>query len=235
MRIAELLELFARVLEDSDNEALVLAEKDEKCLEITAKALVEAADILKTAAKEVDEIEPVETALTPESLEDVANIAEAFDASGDEKLMKMASVLDELLQTIAAPDVNYKKQAEHQLSVLREKLLAAQISPEKVAAVTEEYRKEVEKEPALKTYRILEAPLQTRYCPDHPGVTIYRVDDTTYKCPLDEKSYDFNNGYELENGSKVQGGSVQGQRTFDNYNSLQESVFTTRQQRLGEN
>lgn len=108
MRTAQLLNAMATWLENPNNEALRLAEDDEDCMKVVAESCVLAAALLKTAAQEVDALEPPEPSkITPESIEDLANLASALDASGDPELTKQASVLDELLLSIAAPPNAY--------------------------------------------------------------------------------------------------------------------------------
>ena len=103
MRIAEMLVAIANWLENPENEAILIAEYDDNCLKVVAESCVEAAALLKKAAEEVELIEPpVPSNITPESLEELAAIAEAFDSSGDPGLKKQASVIDELLLTIAS-------------------------------------------------------------------------------------------------------------------------------------
>lgn len=53
-----------------------------------------------------------------------------------------------------------------------------------------------------------EGNLSTRYCPDHRGVQVFRIDDNVYQCPMDGKKYDYVNGYTNYKGQKVPGGSV---------------------------
>src|SRR5277367_4980044 len=104
MRTAELLNAMAAWLASPNNEAMLLAEADEKCMQVVAESCILAAELLKKAADEVDVLEPPSDSLiTSESIEETAALAAAFDASGDPQLKKMASVLDELLLTIAAP------------------------------------------------------------------------------------------------------------------------------------
>jgi len=78
----------------------------------------------------------------------------------------------------------------------------------------------------------LEAPLSTRYCPDHPGVQIARVGEHLWQCELDKKSYNFETGFELNNGSKVPGGDV-AQQT-QGLNLPYHAIFDTREGRLGQ-
>ena len=115
MRISEMLHAIASWLESPNNEALLLAEYDENCMKVVSESCVLAAALIKNAAEEVDHIEPPsESKITPESIQEIAALAAAFDASGDPGLKKQASVLDELLLSIAAPpgELTNKKAAE---------------------------------------------------------------------------------------------------------------------------
>ncbi len=100
MKLSELIKAYATVLENPDNEAILLSEDDDQSMSIVAEALVKAAAILNKAAEQLEEIEPpTESLLTPESLEEMAAVAQAFDESGDEMLRRQASVIDEILLT----------------------------------------------------------------------------------------------------------------------------------------
>ena len=77
----------------------------------------------------------------------------------------------------------------------------------------------------IKEYRPLEASLMTRFCPDHPGVMMNRVEDRVFQCSLDQKTYDFENGYTTLKGNKVPGSSVNNNH-FDNN---QQVSFSTRE------
>src|ERR1041385_1464544 len=102
MRIAEMLQAIASWLESPNNEALLLSEYHEESMNIVANNCILAAALLKNAAEQVSEIEPpVESNITNDSIENTAALAAALDASGDPELMKQASVLDELLLSIA--------------------------------------------------------------------------------------------------------------------------------------
>jgi hypothetical protein len=83
-----------------------------------------------------------------------------------------------------------------------------------------------------KQYTIMEAPLSTRYCPDHPGVPLMRVGDHQAQCELDKKIYNYETGYTLNNGSKVPGGDVSQQTAVLDIPYY--SIFTTREDRLNQ-
>lgn len=236
MRTAELLNAMAAWLESPNNEAMLLAEGDAKCLQVVAESCVLAAELLKKAADEVDVLEPpTESVLTPESIEETAALAAALDQSGDPQLQKMASVLDELLLTVAAPPgaVAEKRAAENQrLEELRKKY-------QKPREMIREYHKlgdvekAIEKSNFTKNYRILEAPLSSRTCPDHPGAQMGRVGEHVFQCELDKKTYNYETGYTLDNGEKVPGGDV-AQQTMGLEIPFH-AIFDTREGRLGYN
>lgn len=234
MRISEMLKAIASWLESPDNEAILLAEYDDKCLKVVAESCVEAASALKKAADTVDSIEPQEESkITPESIEQLANLASALDSSNDPNLKKQASVLDELLLTIAAPpDSISKKKAsdDYRLEELKKKYEQPRkdmIESNKIA----DSEKAIDKSNMTKEYKINNSFLNTRYCPDHAGVQVARVGEHMVQCPLDKKIYSYEEGYTLENGTKVPGGSValQGQ----NMNMPSHAIFDSRESRLG--
>jgi len=236
MRISELLTAMASWLESPDNEAVLLAEYDENCLQLVAEHCVLAAALLKKAAEEVEHIEPpVESVITPDSIDGLANLASALDSSNDPELKKQASVIDELLLTIAAPpnSLSDKKAAnEKRLDELRKKYQDPYKELEDTNKIADSL-KAVEKSDMVKQYKILEAPLSTRYCPDHPGAQIARIGEHLWQCDLDKKTYDFENGFTLNNGEKVPGGDVANQT--QGLNVPYHSIFDTREGRMGYN
>lgn len=225
MRISEMLNAIASWLEDPNNEAMLLAEYHDESLAVVAESCVEAANILKNAALEIESIEPEENnSLTPEGIESVAALASELDKTGDEELIKQANVLDALLLTIAAPKKTLedatKKYTEPREEIAKKEKLADAV-------------KDIDKSNMTKTYRIMESPLSSRYCPDHPGTPIARVGDNVWQCDLDKKTYNFEQGFTLENGSKVPGGSVANQG--DIYEEPPAVMFSTREERIQAN
>lgn len=236
MRIAEMLQAIASWLESPSNEALLLSEYHEESMKVVAESCVLAAALLKNAADQVSEMEPPpESNITPDALDELANLAAAFDASGDPGLKKQASVLDELLLSIAAPPNAYAERKDLQdqrLVELKKKYENPSKELHDVNKIADS-EKAIEKSQMTKEYKILEAPLSTRYCPDHPGVQISRVGEHMWQCELDKKSYNYETGFELNNGSKVPGGDV-AQQT-QGLNIPYHAIFDTREGRLGYN
>lgn len=236
MRISEMLKAIASWLESPNNEALLLAEYNDECSKIVAENCVLAAALLKNAAEQVDTIEPEEESkITPESLQGLADIATAFDASGDENLKKQASVIDELLLTIAAPPNAYaarKDLQDNRIEELKKKYQQPREDLYKTNRIAET-EKGIDKSKMTKHFNVLEAPLSTRYCPDHPGVQIARVGEHMWQCEMDKKSYNFETGFELNNGDKVPGGDVSQQTQGLDVPS--HAIFDTREGRLNTN
>lgn len=50
--------------------------------------------------------------------------------------------------------------------------------------------------------------LHSRYCPDHEGVSLYRLADSVFQCPLDRAVYDYGKGFKTQDGEEHNGGSV---------------------------
>jgi hypothetical protein len=236
MRIAEMLTAIASWLESPNNEALLLAEYNDDCAKVVAENCVLAAALLKNAAEQVDTIEPPsESKITPEAIEEIANLATALDQSGDPALQKQASVLDELLLTIAAPPnalAERKDLLDSRTDELKKKYHEPREELRKTHKISE-VEKAIDKSQMTKHYKILEAPLSTRYCPDHPGVQIARIGEHMWQCELDKKSYNFETGFELVTGDKVPGGDVSQQT--QGLNVPFHAIFDTREGRLGSN
>ena len=234
MRISEMLNAIASWLESPDNEAILLAEYDDDCLQIVANSCVQAAALLKITAETVEGIEPPEESkITPEAIDDLAALATAFDDSGDPGLKKQASVIDELLLTIAAPSdaiVQRKDLMDQRITELKKKYE----QPTKDLAETNKIadsEKLIEQSNMTKQIDIQQSPLSTRYCPEHAGVQIARVGEHVWQCELDKKIYDFETGFTLNNGTKVPGGDVANQTQTQNIPFY--ALFDTRQDRMG--
>lgn len=236
MRISEMLISIANWLENPNNEAILLSEYDDNCLKIVSNSCIEAAQLLKTAAEKVEEVEPpAPSNLTPESIEELASIATAFDASNDPNLKKQASVIDELLLSIAAPEDAIKKQKSY-LDQRIEDLKYKYNHPRESLAEdmkSEATVKAIEDSDMIKEYRVMQAPLNTRYDPDHAGVLLNRIGDGIWQSEMTKKIYDFKEGFKLNNGMIVPGSSVSEQTQVDPREF--HSVFDTREERLGEN
>ena len=48
----------------------------------------------------------------------------------------------------------------------------------------------------------------SRYCPEHPGVSLYRIADSVFQCPLDRVIYDYEKGFTTQDGKEHNGGNV---------------------------
>jgi hypothetical protein len=67
-------------------------------------------------------------------------------------------------------------------------------------------------EPDVSSYQFTNSPtLSTRSCPDHRGVSMIPESPGRYRCPLDNKTYDFNTGFTDAAGVKYRGGDVANQ------------------------
>lgn len=150
-------------------------------------------------------------------LASVADLATQLDASEDPELQKQASVLDELLMTLAAPKdakEKFELAQEAEINRLREKYRAQDrervYQGPKKALDEKIHASEAIKaiKDSIKEYRPLETMLSTRTCPDHPGAQMARVGEATFQCSMDKRLYDFRTGYTSLKGNKIPGGDV---------------------------
>ena len=171
------------------------------------------------------------------SIIDIANLATALDQSGDDKLSKVASVLDEILLTIGSPkgsNYTFKAAEEAELDKLRTKYRKP--SPSYFEIGNEDKEKKVADvnkaiDERVKTYKPLEHGLSSRYCPNHNGVSLVRVGDNVFQCPLGKEIFNFDAGFTLDDGTKVPATSVAGQTDFAN-SAPEHVTFSTREDKL---
>jgi hypothetical protein len=74
-----------------------------------------------------------------------------------------------------------------------------------------------------------QSSLSTRYCPDHVGVQTLRIGERMYQCPIDGRTYDYEEGYTNYNGQRVPGGSIAAQTPMTSSYALPQRLFDSRQ------
>jgi len=232
MRVSEILTSIASWLENPNNEVFLLSEYNDDCLSAVAAGLSEAATALRKTAEMTDELEPEkEPRITSESIEEIAALASEFDSSGDPFLKKQASVLDELLLTIAAPAGAFeslKMAQESRIDTLKKKYNQPKIEIDEINKAAD-IKKAIDASGMTKKYRVLEHGLNSRYCPDHAGSMLARKGESNWQCLLDGKVFNFELGYKKENGDEVPGGSVDLQTSSDHNDSY--PLFDNREAR----
>lgn len=87
---------------------------------------------------------------------------------------------------------------------------------ERIAANTDNFwSKPKYKKPEVAPWRESLGPLgealSSRHSPDLPGVSLIRVSDGVFKDPVTNKTYDFNRGFVLSDGTEYVGGTVSAQ------------------------
>jgi hypothetical protein len=237
LKLQRSLQKLAESLVNEENQLIKDAEEiSTSALEITASALVQASNILAQAAAQVEHNAyaglNIYNVLDQDSLNEIATIAAEFDRSGDPELEKQASVLDQILMTLAAPQdaiENSKKAFDAEIDRIKKNKANAAISKNSVdaKAVSKAFKEQI------KDYRPLEAPLNTRTCPDHPGAQIIRIDDQTYQCSLDKKIYNYKDGFTTMKGNKIPGSDVARQTDLMNDTINTSITFSTRDEKMG--
>ena len=246
--LIEKLKELGSMLSDPDGDIMRSAEGslDNEDLGQFAHALLGAAsgigaalELVSNKGKEV--IDTDGESISEESIDELGALAQALDDTDDEILKKQASAIDELLMTIGAnPKVKgaFKKAEDEEIQRLRAKYrddagereykdVKAQLDKENNAA---EAIKAVEQR--IKRYRPLEAPLSTRYSPDMPGVSLARIADSVYQCPVTKKIYDYRSGYTTVKGNKIPGSEVSNQTQHMGELAQEHMNFSTREDTL---
>ena len=209
----DMLKSLATWLEDPDNEVFSLLEDDGDSLHVVAEASVLAAALLKKAALDIQIVSGIEDTNKYESditdaLSNLQTLANELDSSKDPELMKKASVIDEILLTMASSVEEqraFKKNMESKIADIKRK--ADETKKEK----SEEGKKKASIDDTDgKEYRPLQTALSTRSFPGAPGDMMARLrDDVWYNINTGEQ-VDYKEGYMLD-GKKVPGTSVDNQ------------------------
>lgn len=132
----------------------------------------------------------------------LARVANELDKTG---ARKEADMIDEFLSKHAKKDLEtdqnkgYDSKHNHSLLVREPKK-----KQERANEGGEEHSVHNYKQTNTKS-------LSTRYCPDHIGVTLARVGDCSYQCPLDGQVYNWEIGWKDQDGVQHPGGSVAAQ------------------------
>lgn len=225
----------------SDHPALLAAEEtgDDLVLKVVASALAEADVAIQGALSNLDALaEKSASFLTEEDIDDLAELLASYEESEDPSLKKKADVLEQLLINFAQKgELEKSKRAQQdELDRLREKYkhVGYELAYEKKDEGEEKMKADAGNaiKEQLERKRPLEAPLNTRYCPDHNGTGVIRIGEGVYQCPLDKKLYNYQEGYTTTRGDQVPGGTVSRQTQNLGQRRLEQTNFSTREGKL---
>jgi cell fate (sporulation/competence/biofilm development) regulator YmcA (YheA/YmcA/DUF963 family) len=174
---------------------------------------------------------------TGDIFEDIVATANDFDSSDDPRLQKAADLLDNILQLKTS--IFRSASSEDEINKLRSEYSDKTREHNYGSIASEQYDKNNAAEQTakafkdqVKQYRVLEAPLSTRYDPDHPGVGLIRISDNVYQSSLTGKVYDYYSGYTTNKGNKIPGSSVDRQIPDWSNDTPSGFMFDTREGRL---
>jgi hypothetical protein len=219
-----------------------LMQEAEKCL--SDDNLINFSSSLMSAAQNLNAcleiVKKFGDSINEEDVDELGTLAQALDDTNDPILQKQAALIDELLITVNSdPKAQgaFKKAEDEEVQRLRAKYRETRGDRE-YKDVKSQHDKENQVNEAIKAvehkikaYRPLEAPLSTRYSPDMPGVSLVRIGDSVYQCPVTKKIYDFRAGYTTMKGNKIPGSEVSNQT--QHLGQAQEHMnFSTREEAL---
>ncbi len=232
--ISRSLKKLAEDLQAKSDEVLERAEENPELFQAVAVSVADAVLGLEKAAEIISEHEPQFSA---EELDGLVTLASALDKQDDPELRKQADVLDEILYTVGGKEkfAQEKARGEDEIARLRAKYReeATDTLYSKVGDEQARQRRSGDMAAAVKEqvkeFRTMSHALSTRYCPDHPGVSISRIADRVYQCSLDHKVYNFETGYTTAKGNKVPGGGVDMQTPDWGHRDRGHVMFSTRE------
>jgi hypothetical protein len=180
------------------------------------------------AAKPASPAAPAQPGTPQQGAEDLVNLANRLDALGAHA---MADVLDMAVSELRK---EAGRMSADRLVPLADRLDRAgchdlaDIMDRALRIVRSFDRKEPAEQPAVKPGHL--TPLSTRCCPDHRGAQMARVGDSVFQCPVDRRTYNFEEGYTDYQGQRVPGGSVAGQTPASaDYGGIPHRIFDTRE------
>lgn len=167
----------------------------------------------------------------------LADIADRLDIMGAHK---QASMVDAFLSKYAdeaeaeysvIPDeMDWKEEADTEQSKrydaeYHHSLQVREPKTEKERVDREGY----DSKPNVHTYQTKKEAASTRHCPEHIGVQMGRVGESTYQCPLDGKTYNWEVGYTDYDGKHHEGGSVAAQTPDSSGYEIPHRIFDSRE------
>ncbi len=150
----------------------------------------------------------------------LAELADKLDENG---AVKEANVVDGLLKKFAA-EWKWEKRddSKYDAKANNEKTHLPPTKPQK--APRKHHKEEYE--------QTGEKMLSQRHCVDHIGVMLHRVGENSYRCPLDGKVYNWEEGFTDVNGNKHPGGSVSEQTEVASNVPTPHRLFDPREETL---
>ncbi len=216
-----LLDLANSLDSDSDENVVmnVALDAGPEVFKKVAGGLIKAAEELRKVVAELDGSAESkdEMEISPESFEELAATAAAYDyastfSKDGEWFAKEAAEIDELLYSYASLQEQKNSIKDKYVKKIDELRKRTHENPYDVLKAqkdlfdADDMAKRVNEQ--VKDYRIMEHPLSNRYCPDHTGVPVKRLEDGIVQCTLDNKTYNYNEGFTTMKGEKVPGGDV---------------------------
>jgi len=216
----DLLKSTAAWLESPNNEVFGLLEFDENSLAIAARASIIAAEVIKKAAIDIQLVSGVKDTNKYskdmiDAMSDLAALANEFDISGDDNLVKKAGVLDEILVTMASgveAQKEFQNKFDKKIAEIKEKSKRIKEDEKAKSGVklTATESKGDQKKNDRRECRPLEESLSTRYCRKCTGL-LARLREDLWYCVDCSQQVNFKEGYTTAKGNKVPGSSVENQ------------------------
>lgn len=173
-------------------------------------------ELSESLGKHVNQQEGVVAENANDIFDKLSNTADKLDEIGS---IKEADMIDDFIQKYAEDEQDklYDSKYHHSLQIREPKKDQERVD------------REGRKDHHVHTYQHTGATsLNTRYCPDHVGVSLGRVSENTYQCPLDGQVYNWETGWTDYDGNEHPGGSIAAQTPDSTGYAIPHRVFDHR-------
>lgn len=158
--------------------------------------------------------------------EKLAGIADRLDKLGAKK---EADMVDSFIEKHAT-DVDWKDEADTESSKRYDSKYHHSLQVREPKKDQERVDREGRKTHHNHRQQHVEAhSLNTRYCPEHVGVSTHRVGESIYQCPLDGQVYNYEAGWTDYEGNQHPGGSLAAQTPDSTGYAVPHRIFDSRE------
>jgi len=162
-----------------------------------------------------------------ETLQKLAELADRLDKVG---AVEEANLIDGFINKQAEDFLDYKGEGDTEQSKRYDAKHHHALQVREPKTKQERVDREGREKHHVHTMQHVEAGhLSTRYCPDHVGVQVGRVGESTFQCPLDGQIYNWETGWTDYDGNEHPGGSVAAQTPDSSGYAIPHRIFDSRE------
>lgn len=172
------------------------------------------------------DVKPIVEAKEVNLFEKLSNISDRLDKLG---AIEEADLVDDIIEKLAT-DIERKEEADTEQSKRYDSKHHHSLQIREPKTKQERVDREGRENHHVHTMQQTNAmSLSTRYCPEHVGVPVYRVGESTYQCSMDGAIFNYETGWTDFDGNEHPGGSVAAQTPDSSGYATPHRIFDSRE------